>query len=59
MNVLGEYILRNGLLIITKTERRTPALIRDGIRAARIAGREADLLDYEGLLGLMTLAEWN
>lgn len=53
MNVLGEYILRNGLLITTKTERRTTALIRDGIRAARIAGREADLLDCEGLLVLI------
>lgn len=43
MKVLGAYILRKGLLMIMKTERSRTALIRDGIRAERMAGSEADL----------------
>lgn len=42
MYVLGEYSLRNGLLIITKTIKSRAALVTDGTKAARMAGSEAE-----------------
>lgn len=45
IKVLGEYILRNGLLMTTKTESSSTALMIEGIRAARMAGSEVEVSD--------------
>lgn len=42
IKVLGEYILRSGRLMRTNTVRRKAALIKDGMKAAKIAGSDAD-----------------
>lgn len=45
MKVLGEYILRRGRLMRANSVRRKTALIKDGMRAAKMAGRDADWFD--------------
>lgn len=60
MYVLGEYILRNGLLIMMKTKRSKAALMRDGMNAAKMAGREAEPsfdCDLVSLVSLVTAAQ--
>ena len=47
MYVLGEYILLKGFLIITNIERNSIAVMRDGIKAAKTAGRVVGCLTCE------------
>lgn len=48
--VLGEYILRKGLLMMMKTRSRIMALATEGMKVAKTASRDVESSFFEGVL---------